>query len=345
MSEYFIAWWNVENLYDVMPWEERARKIRNLKDLKTKLKDWDDNTLDMKLGQLTEIIKEMNNSAGPDILGVCEIENKDVLNKLVSKVKTDDLANRNYDIVHHDSPDPRGIDIAFIYDKSLFDFHIKDPNAPEGSDARRYWFSHEVIKRYPTRDIFQVNFQPKDKRDKPFVLIGNHWPSRMDGVYESEPYRIIAAETLSYYNLRIQQELGEHTPILVMGDFNDDPGSRSMTDYALSSRNIAVVTNTPATTPRLLNLMWPLMDSGCGTFWYEGPLFFDQFLVSKGFLVKDRTFSVVENSVKVISPTTMWERPPPRGRYPQPREFGWKPRNPLGFSDHFPITLKIREID
>jgi len=338
LSEYYIAWWNVENLYDVMPWDERARKVRNTRDLKKNLEDWDDATLEKKLGQLAEIIKEMNTGRGPDILGVCEIENESVLRKLTEKIRADNLANRNYHVVHHDSPDPRGIDVAFIYDRDLFDLYIKDPNAPEGSDDRRYWFSHEVIKRAPTRDIFQVNFHPKAEATKPLILIGNHWPSRLGGVYESEPYRIIAAETLSYFSLRIQQVYGNQIPILVMGDFNDDPGSRSMTEYALSHRNEDVVEN--ARTPTLLNLMWPLMDSGYGTFWFDEPLFFDQFLVSKGFLVNNGTFSVVKDSVEVIRPKKMWENP--KGEYPQPREFGWKPRDPLGYSDHFPIALKIK---
>lgn len=343
MSEYYVAWWNVENLYDVMPWDERARKVKNIGGLKTKLKDWDNGTLDKKLGRLAEIIKEMNNSVGPDILGVCEIENDTVLHKLVNKIKTGNLVNRNYDVVHHDSPDPRGIDVAFIYDKDLFGFYIKDPSAPAGSDDRKYWFSYEVIKRYPTRDIFQVNFHPKVKPNRPFILVGNHWPARIGGVYETEPYRIIAAETLSYFNLRIQQAYGNRIPILVMGDFNDGPDSRSITNYALSNRNKDKVTN--AKKPSLFNLMWPLMGNGYGTFWYDGPLFFDQFLISKGFIVKERTFSIVKDSVEVIHPTKMWEKPPPEGEYPRPREFGWKPRNPLGYSDHFPIALRIQESD
>jgi endonuclease/exonuclease/phosphatase family metal-dependent hydrolase len=165
----------------------------------------------------------------------------------------------------------------------------------------------------------------------------------MAGVYESEPYRILAAETLSYYIMRIQQKHGKHSPIIVMGDFNDTPGSRSMTDYALSSRNQEIVKYSHEESPGLYNLMWPLMGQDYGTFWYSDPLFFDQILVSKGFLVKKRKLEVDLTSVQVIKETKMWETPPPRGKRPIPREFGWAPRDPLGYSDHFPITMKIRE--
>jgi predicted extracellular nuclease len=341
LSEFNIAWWNVENLFDVMPWEERARKVKNIGGLKKDLKDWDDATLQKKLGQLAEVIKEMNSGKGPDILGLCEIENRSVLLKLIDKIKTGDLANRNYDVVHQDSPDPRGIDVAFIYDSDLFGFYIKDPTAPEDSDDRKYYFSHEVVKRSPTRDIFQVNFKVNAEPTKPLVLVGNHWPSRMSGTYETEPYRIIAAETLAYFNLRIQEVLGKETAILVMGDFNDNLGDRSLTDYALSKRNKDQVEN--ARNPCLFNLMWSLTNAGYGSFWYDDPFFFDQFLVSKGFLVKNGFFSVVEGSTKVIYPKKMWENP--EGEYPRPRRFGLKARNPLGYSDHFPISTTIRTKD
>jgi hypothetical protein len=338
LTKINVAWWNVENLFDIMPWEDRARKIKNVgSSLKSDLENWDETKLNKKLEKLAEIIKEMNNNEGPDILGVCEVENEEVLLKLIEKVKTGNLANRNYGVIHYDGPDSRGIDVAFIYDKDIFEFHIKNPNAPEGSDDRKYWFSHEIIKRSPTRDILQVNFHLKEDPDKLLILVGNHWPSRISGDYETEPYRIIAAETLSYFNLRIQEVLGRDTPILVMGDFNDEPGNRALTDYALSMRNQRQVLNATKN-PCLFNLMWPLMDTGYGTYWYDGPLFFDQFLVSRGFLKENANLSVVENSPKVILSKKMWEKP---NGYPKPRRFGTKEIDELGYSDHFPISIKL----
>ncbi len=338
MTEINVAWWNVENLFDVMPWDERARKIRNVgSSLKNELENWTELKLTKKLEKLAEIIKEMNNNEGPDILGVCEVENENVLLKLIEKVKTGNLANRNYGVVHYDGPDPRGIDVAFIYDKDLLEFHIKDPTAPPTSDDSKYWFSHEVIKRAPTRDILQVNFHLKEEPDKLLILVGNHWPSRIDGDYETEPYRIIAAETLSYFNLRIQQVLGKDTPILVAGDFNDEPGIRALTHYALSMRNKSQVVKATVN-PCLFNLMWPLMDNGYGSYWYDEPLFFDQFLVSRGFLKENAYLKLVEDSVKVIFPKKMWKSP---DGYPIPRRFGTEEIDQLGYSDHFPISATL----
>ena len=163
----------------------------------------------------------------------------------------------------------------------------------------------------------------------------------MSGTYETEPYRIIAAETLAYFNLRIQEVYKDQyplIPILVMGDFNDEPGSRALTEYALSSCNKNVVLR--ARNPRLFNLMWPLTGYGYGTFWFDAPLFFDQFLVSKGFIHSKGIFEIVEDSVEVVHPAKIWET---QKGDPKPRAFEWKPRSPLGYSDHFPIALKIKQ--
>jgi hypothetical protein len=99
-------------------------------------------------------------------------------------------------------------------------------------------FSHFIVKSEATRDILQTNFITKNSiRKRRLVLVGNHWPSRSGGQYESEPYRIVAGETLSYFHKRILEENSEEDTnnnnngdisILVMGDFNDEPFDRSV---------------------------------------------------------------------------------------------------------------------
>ncbi len=94
------------------------------------------------------------------------------------------------------------------------------------------------------------------------VLVGNHWPARLGGQYKSEPYRIMAAETLSYWHERIKEYKGDKVPIVVMGDFNDEPYNRSLREYALSTQSRAKVLRSRS--PRLFNLMWPLMGQALG---------------------------------------------------------------------------------
>jgi len=116
-QKYQIAWWNVENLFDVQNSTERPDWLQRT--LNSELIGWDDNVLRKKINNLSSIIQKMNNKTGPDILGVCEVENLNVLKRLVESLAP---TGRNYDIVHHDMSDERGIDIAFIYDTKKFGF-------------------------------------------------------------------------------------------------------------------------------------------------------------------------------------------------------------------------------
>jgi predicted extracellular nuclease len=235
MNDYNFMWWNVENLFDKVNSPNRTEKLERT--LKDELKGWTQEILDLKINQLSKIISKVNHTQGPDILGLCEIENHNVL-ELLAKIIRQQLPSRNYKIVHADTQDKRGIDVAFIYDRNKFEVE-KDANS--GKDLV---FSHFVMKREATRDILQVNFKTKAS-EKRFVIIGNHWPSRSGGQYESEPYRIVAGETLGYFHQRIldvnEKDDDRNTAILAMGDFNDEPFSRSITDYALSTGSLLKV--------------------------------------------------------------------------------------------------------
>lgn len=252
MPEYYIAWWNLENLFDVVNSPNRHPRLQQM--IGDDLDGWTSSVLDKKISQLVKIIKQMNNREGPDILGVCEIENQPVLELLVNKLKAELAPNRqNYQIAHHDSPDDRGIDVAFIYDGDKYEIVNED--------------SHFILLRRATRDLYQITLK-SELSDENMIIVGNHWPSRMEGVLESEPYRIIAAETLSYWYERILTDQGEEeSPMLIMGDFNDDPFNRSLTEYALSSVSKTRVLK--ARKPRLYNMMWRVMGEGIGTFYYQ----------------------------------------------------------------------------
>ncbi|MHA2336933.1 MAG: endonuclease/exonuclease/phosphatase family protein [Candidatus Hodarchaeales archaeon] len=320
MSEYYIGWWNVENLFDVEDSATRPQYLKNY--LAKELRGWDANVLDTKLSQLTKIIQKMNNGKGPDILGVCEVENEAVLIKLLNKIN---IHGRNYKIAHHDCKDLRGIDIAFFYDHNKFE--------------AKEQFAYEVLKRAATRDIFQLNLVTKSEKND-LVVIGNHWPSRSGGVYMSEPYRILAAETLAYWNIRIMQIKAKAASILVMGDFNDEPFDRSLHEFALSSRSKQKVLRTKKN-PRLYNLMWPLMEKDLGTYYFRNfPHMLDQFLISKYFLKPTKPFSIKPNSIEILQFPELIQ-----GAYNVPRRFGRPSTNydSKGFSDHFPISMIVEE--
>jgi hypothetical protein len=115
MPSYYVAFWNLENLFDVDGSPDRPEWLQ--KALARELAGWNAEVLAMKIGQLADIIRQMNGGARPDVLGVCEVENEHVLHRLIAAL---DLANRDYHVAHANTSDQRGIDVAFLFDGALF---------------------------------------------------------------------------------------------------------------------------------------------------------------------------------------------------------------------------------
>jgi predicted extracellular nuclease len=312
----FLAFWNLENLFDL---ETAARSDKLRKLVGNDLVGWNGELLGAKLKQLSKVIRSLNGGTGPDILGVCEVESQGVLQKLVDQIGAD--GGRRYAIAHADTSDNRGIDVAFLYDAAI-------AAVPPGAI-----FQHWVVKRYATREIFQVNFRVDGKL---LAVIGNHWPSRSAGQYESEPYRMTAGETLAYWVERIQEEHGKETAIVVMGDFNDEPFNRSLCEYALSVNDRQRVIN--GSNPYLLNLMWPLLSAGRGSHMFEGQWnLLDQILISRG-IVNGKSGWHLAGEAQIEAVALM--------KYPRklgPRRFGLSPgeRDLEGFSDHYPVSVVL----
>lgn len=317
-EEYHIVWWNLENLFDIENSPNRERRIKST--IKGEIKGWTDKVLNKKISQLSKVIGMLNENKGPDILGVCEIENRSVLQKLIDSMK---FLGRSYKIAHEDMDDGRGIDIGIIYDSKKFKMTNK--------------FSHWIIRRNSTRDILQVNLTIK-KSNKEIIVVCNHWPSRREGESYTEPFRIVAADSLNYFIQRIQQIRGKKVPIIIMGDFNDTPKSKSIRQYALGTSNQKRVIN-DSNKSRLYNLMTNLAARGHGTYYYrKKPMMLDQFLTSRGFLIKNPTLSIKLHSVRIENLQEIKNKNGSPKRFGRP---GNKTLNQNGYSDHFPISLVI----
>jgi len=310
MSTLKIAWYNLENLFE-------PSKHPELK------KEWTTEHYKNKVKNLASVISELHDPIGPDLLGICEVQSEKVIKDILNE-----LSNGNeYGIVHHDSPDMRKIDVGFIYRKSV----LSDPKA----------VAYNVRKRYPTRNILEVTFQVKN--GSILKVIGNHWPSRSSGQYESEPFRIMVAENCAWIVDKCYQKDAE-TNIIVMGDFNDEPFNRSIQEYLFAIRNrdrVQARKNSTKSRPYLYNLTWSLMDGTTpGTYYFgknpAGWNMLDQIMVSKGILVGNSGLEVDEKSIKIFRPKRIKE-----GSKPKPyrkRKNKWV----KGFSDHFPVTASIK---
>lgn len=213
MEKYFtIAFYNLENLFDIFD----DKYTRDDDFLPTSEKHWTPKRYKKKVRKLGYTISKIGTKTSsnlPVLIGLAEVENKLVVNDLIhSKF----LKTENYDIVHYDSPDERGIDVALIYNKDFF----KVENS-EIYSVNLFYADGEIDR---TRDILLVEgFLNKEKM---YVLV-NHWPSRREGEKESEAKRLTAsAKVIEIIDLIKQRDT--NPKIIVMGDFNDNPSNKSV---------------------------------------------------------------------------------------------------------------------
>jgi endonuclease/exonuclease/phosphatase family metal-dependent hydrolase len=340
MPAHYLAFWNVENLFapenhpSRIPWI--ARKVA------ADLAGWTEALYRRKIDRLAHVIAAMNGGAGPDILGVCEIEDRTVLEHLALAASAR-LPGRTYGIVHADNTrDMRGIDTAFLFDTSLY---TVDP---------ALIFNHFVIRRTGTRDITQATFHTTSGRD--LVILCNHWPSRTGGAAESAGFRATAGETLGYWHERIREEVGADAAVIAFGDFNDDPFDPSIRFNANAWRERGDVERADSAT--FYNLAWEYLSFTAtdrkgnprqldGTLYFKSDgNVFDQILVGRPLLDRSRTpFKVRAGSAAVFTLPEMVDNRVGAGpiRFGLPKGDAAKNVNADGFSDHFPVTVIVDE--
>jgi predicted extracellular nuclease len=207
-----IAFYNLENLFDI--YNDATKHDNDF--LPGSEKRWTKKRYDRKIYKLGQVISKIGfeeSEKPPAIVGLAEVENKNVIQDLIN---SKDLENYNYDFVHYDSQDERGIDVALIYDKAFF--------SVEKSKTYSVYLEDEIGDQDYTRDILYVSgFLHSEK----LHCIVNHWPSRREGELLSNPKRIKAAEKVIEIINNIKQD-DPNAKILVMGDFNDNPSNDSM---------------------------------------------------------------------------------------------------------------------
>lgn len=358
--EIKVAFWNLQNLFD-------AKLSAIAADLGyTADNGWTEAVVESKLDHLAEVIRLMHDGQMPDLLGVCEVENKNLMERLASRLDAD-----RYAVAHVDSPDIRGIDASLLYDRSVFYPHPEMPLR-----------AVKVSNRFPTRDIFEVPLCLHGS-DTELIVYVNHWPSRSMGKYESEPLRISVAnhlgrliddqvkmDRLDYLQMPDTEEtmtlLNQrwNRNILLMGDFNDEPFDRSILDYLKASSGTDHLeekikasrgrdrqhTPTPSAYFKeqayLFNCMWPVLaQPDTGTLYYSGSTnsmnVLDQFMISRGLYYGQQGLRFDCDSVEIFRPDIMSS-----SRKGRPVSFEYDKRGtkaPRGYSDHFPITgiLKV----
>ena len=315
-----IAFYNVENLFDTLDDPETFDDDRTEsgKDV------WNAEKYSKKLDNISRVISEIGlevTKEPPTIIGLCEIENRAVLEDLINHPN---LKDYHYGIVHHDSPDERGIDVALLFRKKYFQ--------PLDFKARKLviYEADNPGKRDYTRDQLVVSGL-LNKEEIHFIV--NHWPSRGGGEARSAYKR----EKAAYLNKRIIDSLIKLNPeakIISMGDFNDDPSNKSFKKILNTKAEKNNILGT-----ELFNPMENMLKQGKGSLAYRDSWnLFDQIYMTGNLVLGNDTGYQFFKAGIFTRPYLITTSGQFKG-YPA-RTYGYSGYEG-GYSDHFPVYIYL----
>lgn len=314
-----IAFYNLENLFDTIDTPD----VLDEEFTPDGPNRWNSRKYLEKINNMALAISRIGEDdgwkGGPAVIGVSEIENRSVLEDLVAHPL---LKESNYQIVHYDSPDRRGVDVALLYRPAFFRVTSSDSPVLEIYDDKG--------ERVYTRDQLVVSgiFD-----GEPMHFIVNHWPSRGGGEATTRPRRDAAA-ALARHLVDSLMAMDGNAKIFVMGDLNDDPTDESLRKYLRAGGDPDKLKE-----GELFNTMYPLFKKGVGSLYYrDGVNLFDQIIITPALLGNDYS-SYRFYRARVFNASFLLQKDGQYKGYPLRSFVGnvWQG----GFSDHFPVYVII----
>jgi predicted extracellular nuclease len=308
-SQISVAFYNVENLFDT---EDDVHTLDREFTPKGK-KKWGPYRYKVKvekLGKAISRIGEDKTKMSPALVGLAEVENSAVLNDLVH---SDSLQYLPYKYIHFDSPDERGIDVALLYNTSVF-----EPIASRAIPTVIY--DSKNVRDY-TRDILYVKGKLSNETVHIFV---NHWPSKRSGYDETRLKRIQIAK-LIHQEIAVLEE--EDPKIIMMGDFNDNPNDDSIQKHLV--------------TENFQNPMLHLYNKGLGASKFYGVwMLFDQIILSQNFF-SEKKYEYQFKEASIFDADFLKNPKGPHKNEPLRTYTGKYYQG--GYSDHFPVYTVLEK--
>ncbi|MFV0346174.1 MAG: hypothetical protein ACK5IQ_08010 [Bacteroidales bacterium] len=314
-TSHVIMFYNLENLFDT----EDNPDTADDEFVGGGIRGWSNKKLSAKCKRIYQLIASTGNKF-PAVIGFCEVENRKVLERLVN---TTPLKKLGYKIIHKDSPDFRGIDVALLYKTDEF--------------------TPSTFKHYPliidgkvehSREILQVKGRFEGCKDYIHFFV-NHWPSKYSGVKKSDAKRALAGQSLR--RLTDSALANDKTAVVVcMGDFNDEPADESLLLHLGAKVPSKEISQTD-----LYNLSYHLMNNNVGTHKYRNQWsVLDQFIVSGNLLAGSICLSTSPDDAHINKSDFLLVKDE---KYLGKKTFrtynGFKYIG--GYSDHLPIWLEI----
>lgn len=334
-KDYLIVFWNLENFFDTRfdPGKEDGTFIP------TGEKRWTRSRFIDKRNGIAKTIIDIG--AFPALIGFAEVENRYVLNQLIYETP---LAMGGFAIIHRDSPDRRGIDVALLYCRhqyrplknSFIKVRVTDTANTYLTDSTKV-HPADSAEPYVTREILYSKGVFHDL-DTVHVFV-NHWPSKFGGEEASAPYREAAADALAGVCDSILAK-SSRANILVMGDFNDTPDSEVIKNIQQRcSLKVLRSYRQGGRRPLGERIFGERIETG--TIKYKGVWEqIDMFMVSHNLLDSREPISTGDDCFTLFSPQYLMERDRAYTGF-KPKRTYIGPRYNGGLSDHLPIVLRI----
>jgi len=306
-----LMFYNVENLFDIFD-----DTLKNDNDfLPSGVLRWNQTRYNSKINSLYKTIVMAGEWTPPEIVAMCEVENRNVLEDLIYGTY---LSKYKYRIVHEESPDQRGIDVCLIYRSDMLNLIFAEYWMPVG-------FSEE---NFTTRKVLYTKFALE--HDTVHVIV-NHWPSRRGGVLAGESMRLNIAKMVREKTDSIILSCQSVSKVIIMGDFNSTP----------DDKEIKILTSEPLPSGRMINISEKHAGEGNGTYRYQGIWeMIDQVLVSESLLSSTAGFYTETASFSILKADFLLMKDPKYPGYtPYSTYRGYRYQG--GISDHLPVLLKL----
>ncbi len=309
-----IGFYNVENLFDTID----DLDVDDAEFLPGSPKSWNTKRFNRKLERLGGVIAAMGRDLHPNglsIIGLAEVENRKVVEDLAAHPT---LSGRGYAVVHEDSPDRRGVDVALMYDPKIFQVYAH----------KAYRLIDQDDPDFRTRD--QLLVSGSFQGDTLHVIVA-HWPSRRGGQKLSEPHRSAAAR-LGRHIADSLFALEPEARIIYMGDLNDDPVNKSVTKHLRATGD-----REAAGGDILFNTASANYQKGIGSLaWRDSWNLFDQIIISPA-LLNGNGDGYKYYGVRIFNEPYLRQQHGNFAGYPYRTFVGDEYQD--GFSDHFPVFL------
>ncbi|CAM3756908.1 endonuclease/exonuclease/phosphatase family protein [Pontibacter korlensis] len=283
---------------------------------------WTEEKYKLKLNNIASVIAGIGGDNGPAIIGLCEIENRQVLQDLLDTVP---LRKHGYNIIHQDMNDRQGLDVALFYKPKVF--------KPTSTQYISIDFKE---KGFRSRDILQVK---GELRGELVTIYVNHWPARTPTRRgRQDDSRLHAAAAALRQEINKQQKIDPNAKVIVMGDFDTEPRS----DVMQKTLNATGRPN-PAFKEELFNTHYLSYVNGLGSYVSRGDFqMLDQIMISKSFIDPQSGLEYVRGSAKIHDPVNIKFT---LGKYKEaPRSTFNGNLYSGGYSDHFPVYIQVRRV-